>query len=82
MDFLCAGGFCRLCVKEKNAGDTSTVPGARISVHTDCVYRRSDVVRVQYCRSQTADSMVGLILLLAGIPFYLYWRQEIRNSKG
>ncbi len=26
---------------------------------------------------QTADSMVGLILLFAGIPFYLYWKKQI-----
>ena len=26
---------------------------------------------------QTADSMVGLLLLLAGIPFYLYWKNQI-----
>ena len=26
---------------------------------------------------QTADSMVGLLLVLAGIPFYLYWKKEM-----
>jgi APA family basic amino acid/polyamine antiporter len=26
---------------------------------------------------QTADSMVGLVLLAAGVPFYLYWRRGI-----
>ncbi len=31
---------------------------------------------------QTADSMVGLFLLLAGIPFYLYWRRGIIKSKA
>jgi len=30
---------------------------------------------------QTADSMVGLFLLLAGIPFYLYWRKEIERQE-
>lgn len=29
---------------------------------------------------QTADSMVGLLLLLAGIPFYLYWKNQIRRA--
>jgi basic amino acid/polyamine antiporter, APA family len=26
---------------------------------------------------QTADSLVGLLLLLVGIPFYLYWKRQI-----
>ncbi len=29
---------------------------------------------------QTADSMVGLVLLAAGLPFYLYWRREIAKQ--
>jgi len=29
---------------------------------------------------QTADSMVGLLLLLAGIPFYLYWKHHINRE--
>jgi hypothetical protein len=29
---------------------------------------------------QTADSMVGLFLLLAGIPFYIYWSSQIKKS--
>jgi APA family basic amino acid/polyamine antiporter len=29
---------------------------------------------------QTADSMVGLLLLLAGIPFYLYWKNQISRA--
>jgi APA family basic amino acid/polyamine antiporter len=29
---------------------------------------------------QTADSMVGLLLVLAGIPFYLYWRKQMRPA--
>lgn len=28
---------------------------------------------------QTADSMVGLFLLLAGIPFYLYWHRQLKS---
>jgi len=31
---------------------------------------------------QTADSMVGLFLLLAGIPFYLYWRRGIVKASA
>ena len=26
--------------------------------------------------AQTADSVVGLLLLAAGIPFYLYWNKQ------
>ncbi|KAB2922878.1 MAG: amino acid permease [Bacteroidetes bacterium] len=29
---------------------------------------------------QTADSMVGLLLLVAGVPFYLYWQRQM--TKG
>jgi APA family basic amino acid/polyamine antiporter len=29
---------------------------------------------------QTADSVVGGLLLLAGIPFYIYWKRQIRDS--
>ena len=29
---------------------------------------------------QTADSMVGLLLLVAGIPFYLYWQNQMKKS--
>jgi APA family basic amino acid/polyamine antiporter len=29
---------------------------------------------------QTADSMVGLLLLAAGIPFYLYWKKSLRAA--
>jgi APA family basic amino acid/polyamine antiporter len=30
--------------------------------------------------NQTADSMVGLILLAAGIPFYAYWKRSMRKA--
>jgi APA family basic amino acid/polyamine antiporter len=29
---------------------------------------------------QTADSMVGLFLVAAGIPFYLYWKKQMMNA--
>ena len=29
---------------------------------------------------QTADSMVGLLLLILGLPFYFYWRWQITKS--
>ncbi|MBI2428088.1 MAG: amino acid permease [Ignavibacteriales bacterium] len=29
---------------------------------------------------QTADSMVGLLLLVAGIPFYLYWQNQMKKA--
>lgn len=29
---------------------------------------------------QTADSMVGLLLLVAGIPFYLYWQRQMKKA--
>jgi len=29
---------------------------------------------------QTADSTVGLLLLLAGLPFYYYWQKKIKQS--
>ena len=29
---------------------------------------------------QTADSMVGLLLVCAGIPFYLYWRAQMQKA--
>ena len=29
---------------------------------------------------QTADSMVGLLLLVAGIPFYLYWQRQMTKA--
>jgi APA family basic amino acid/polyamine antiporter len=29
---------------------------------------------------QTADSMVGLLLLLAGLPFYYYWQKKIKEA--
>jgi APA family basic amino acid/polyamine antiporter len=28
---------------------------------------------------QTADSFVGLLLLLVGIPFYLYWKRQMNR---
>ena len=31
---------------------------------------------------QTADSVVGVLLLLLGIPFYLYWTRTIRRGGG
>ena len=29
-----------------------------------------------------ADSMVGLLLVVVGIPFYLYWRRQVRPAPG
>lgn len=29
---------------------------------------------------QTADSMVGLLLLIAGLPFYFYWEKKMREA--
>jgi APA family basic amino acid/polyamine antiporter len=29
---------------------------------------------------QTADSLVGMLLVLAGLPFYLYWRRRVQAS--
>jgi c-di-AMP phosphodiesterase-like protein len=29
---------------------------------------------------QTADSLVGLLLLLVGIPFYLYWKRQMNQE--
>ena len=29
---------------------------------------------------QTADSLVGLLLLLIGIPFFLYWKSQVRRA--
>jgi basic amino acid/polyamine antiporter, APA family len=31
---------------------------------------------------QTADSMVGLVLLLLGLPFYIYWEKSGRRAAG
>lgn len=31
---------------------------------------------------QTADSMVGVLLLVAGIPFYWYWQRSMKRSTG
>ncbi len=30
--------------------------------------------------TQTTDSIVGLFLVLAGIPFYMYWKNQIKKS--
>jgi APA family basic amino acid/polyamine antiporter len=30
--------------------------------------------------AQTADSLVGLLLLLVGIPFYLYWKHQMNRE--
>jgi basic amino acid/polyamine antiporter, APA family len=30
--------------------------------------------------TQTADSMVGLLLLLTGVPFYLYWKRTVLRT--
>ncbi len=30
--------------------------------------------------SQTTDSIVGLFLVLAGVPFYLYWKNQIKKK--
>ncbi len=30
--------------------------------------------------NQTADSMVGLLLILAGVPFYMYWKKTMMQS--
>jgi APA family basic amino acid/polyamine antiporter len=30
--------------------------------------------------SNTADSMVGLLLLVSGVPFYLYWKRTVMRS--
>jgi len=30
--------------------------------------------------SQTADSMVGLLLIAAGVPFYMYWKKTMMQS--
>ncbi len=29
---------------------------------------------------QTADALVGLILVLAGLPFYLYWKRQMQSN--
>jgi len=29
---------------------------------------------------QTADSLVGAVLVLAGLPFYLYWKKQVQAS--
>lgn len=29
---------------------------------------------------QTADSLVGALLLLAGVPFYIYWKRQIKKA--
>ena len=29
---------------------------------------------------QTADSVVGLLLLVAGIPFYIYWERAMKKA--
>ena len=29
---------------------------------------------------QTADSMVGLLLVVAGLPFYIYWKKQMLSS--
>jgi hypothetical protein len=35
---------------------------------------------VVYTRiEQIADSLVGFLLLLVGIPFYLYWKQQMNR---
>ena len=31
---------------------------------------------------QTADSLVGLVLLLLGVPFYLYWKKHLLAKQG
>jgi APA family basic amino acid/polyamine antiporter len=30
--------------------------------------------------NQTADSMVGLLLLATGVPFFLYWKRTMLRS--
>jgi APA family basic amino acid/polyamine antiporter len=29
---------------------------------------------------QTADSLVGMMLVLAGLPFYWYWKRQVQES--
>jgi APA family basic amino acid/polyamine antiporter len=30
--------------------------------------------------SKTADSMVGVLLLIAGVPFYIYWKRAMLRT--
>lgn len=67
-----------LRVKQPNAVRAYTVPFYPvipilfIAVATWFVY--NTIVQ------QTADSMVGLLLLIAGIPFYLYWQKQMTKA--
>jgi APA family basic amino acid/polyamine antiporter len=75
---LGAAGIFIMRRKIPNANRAYRVPGYPIVPILFVVVATWFVVNTVI--NQTADSMVGLLLLVAGIPFYMYWERKIRAA--
>lgn len=72
---LGAGGIFKLRKKFPHNNRTYRVPGYPIVPLLFILVATWFVINTLV--EQTADSLVGLVLLLLGVPFYLYWKKQI-----
>ncbi len=75
---LGAAGVFMLRRKMPNAERSYRVPGYPVVPLLFIVVATWFVINTLV--EQTADSLVGLVLLLLGVPFYLYWKKHLDNN--
>ncbi|HEY4613393.1 MAG TPA: amino acid permease [Bacteroidota bacterium] len=77
---LGAGGIFLLRTKIPNAERSYRVPGYPVVPILFIVVATWFVINTLI--EQTTDSLVGLVLLLTGIPFYLSWRKSLLSESA
>ena len=75
---LGAGAVFILRIRQPNAERPYKVPGYPFVPIIFIVVATWFVINTIV--QQTADSIVGLLLVLAGIPFYLYWKKQMLSA--
>ncbi|MCI0707512.1 MAG: amino acid permease [Ignavibacteriae bacterium] len=75
---LGAGGIFILRRKTPNAQRSYHVPGYPVVPLLFIIVATWFVINTLI--EQTTDSLVGLVLLLLGIPFYLYWKKNLQKE--
>jgi APA family basic amino acid/polyamine antiporter len=78
--FFALGAFAVFIIRKKmpDANRVFRVPGYPYVPIAFIVVATWFVVNTLF--AQTADSLVGLLLLIAGIPFYLYWKRQMNHE--
>ncbi len=78
LDSLWDGDGRRDCVAKKASGSSPAVPNVRLSVCTVVICFGGCFISDIHLMDSPRESLKGLFIVLAGMPFYYYWKNRSR----